>query len=443
MPAVQKPHWNPGASRNCRCSGCRFSGVPRPSIVVTSRPSARNAGVMQLCIGVAVEPHRAGTAIACVATLFDAVMAQRAHECTQTLPGMRLFVERLAVDGVGHAYCPRGEFDPDFFGIVLGQVAAMVGRAVRIAEPDLVGQRVDAVLERVGVGHGIERQAHGMCGARGDGQKQVVGIRTLSRDHEYRRPAHVGQAEPAVRVPLPQCAGRNVDLPKEFARFEDVRVVSGDEIDCGDGAFGARCRLQRVGGLECHGHGDHRPRGQGHADVAAHSGRVPHLERRQEGLAAGGEQRRGSPVGRRGKCIQVPDGAHRADLEPDVTGHQRVPAERHQVDESAQVRLLVGEQPGSARQPGVALAPVAARRLGRPPNDIGNRIDVQVTSPLPTKRGLAQRNRDCGLRVGHPGDQKTEFAELGSSPAPGGDVLNCIGRSERVRRRCAVRTRLR
>ena len=51
MPAVQKPHWKPGASRNCRCIGCRFSGVPRPSIVVTSRPSARNAGVMQLCTG--------------------------------------------------------------------------------------------------------------------------------------------------------------------------------------------------------------------------------------------------------------------------------------------------------------------------------------------------------------------------------------------------------
>ena len=51
MPGVQNPHWKPGASRNCRCSGCMFSGEPRPSTVVTSRPSARNAGVMQLCTG--------------------------------------------------------------------------------------------------------------------------------------------------------------------------------------------------------------------------------------------------------------------------------------------------------------------------------------------------------------------------------------------------------
>ena len=47
-PAVQKPHWKPGASQERRCIGCRSSGVPSPSIVVTSRPSARNAGVMQL-----------------------------------------------------------------------------------------------------------------------------------------------------------------------------------------------------------------------------------------------------------------------------------------------------------------------------------------------------------------------------------------------------------
>ena len=51
IPAVQNPHWNPGASRNRCCIGCRFSGVPSPSMVVTSRPSARKAGVMQLCTG--------------------------------------------------------------------------------------------------------------------------------------------------------------------------------------------------------------------------------------------------------------------------------------------------------------------------------------------------------------------------------------------------------
>ena len=123
--------------------------------------------------------------------------------------------------------------------IVPGQVAAVVGSAVRVVEPHSSGNASMLCCECVGVGHGIERQAHGMGGARGDGQQEVVGVRTLCRDHEDGRPAQVGQGEPAVRVALSQCAGRDVDLPQDFAGLEDVRVVAGDEIDCVDGAFGA------------------------------------------------------------------------------------------------------------------------------------------------------------------------------------------------------------
>ena len=54
----------------------------------------------------AVEPHRARAAIACVATLLDAVTAERADEGPQALAGMRLLVEGLAVDGVGHHQPP-------------------------------------------------------------------------------------------------------------------------------------------------------------------------------------------------------------------------------------------------------------------------------------------------------------------------------------------------
>ena len=112
---------------------------------------------------------------------------------------------------------------------------------------------------------------------------------------------------------------------------------------------------QRVGGLERDGHRDHRSRGQRHADVAADRRGVPHLERRQEGLAAGARtaarlaSRPGATNAYRSRI-----GAHRADLEPGVAGDQRVPAERHQVDQPAQIRLLIGEQPGSAGQPRVA-----------------------------------------------------------------------------------------
>ncbi len=49
MPGVQNPHWNPAASTNRSCTGCRSPGVPSPAAVVTSRPAARNAGRMHEC----------------------------------------------------------------------------------------------------------------------------------------------------------------------------------------------------------------------------------------------------------------------------------------------------------------------------------------------------------------------------------------------------------
>jgi hypothetical protein len=53
IPAVQKPHWNAPASRNFCCSGCSVPSAPAsPWMVVTSCPSARNAGYRHECTGV-------------------------------------------------------------------------------------------------------------------------------------------------------------------------------------------------------------------------------------------------------------------------------------------------------------------------------------------------------------------------------------------------------
>ena len=51
IPAVQKPHWNAWASRNACCIGCSLPSQASPWSVVTSRPSARNAGTRQLWTG--------------------------------------------------------------------------------------------------------------------------------------------------------------------------------------------------------------------------------------------------------------------------------------------------------------------------------------------------------------------------------------------------------
>ena len=75
---------------------------------------------------------------------------------------------------------------------------------------------------------------------------------------------------------------------------------------------------------------------------------------------------------------------------------RRAPAERHQVDESPQFRLLVGEQPGSAREEGVAGTPVCPGRIGWLPDHFGDGVDVQITSLLEFNGLWAPRR--CGPR---------------------------------------------
>ncbi len=66
---MQNPHWNPWASRNASCTGCRVpSARISPSIVVISEPAACTASIRHDADGLAVEQHRAGAADAVLAT---------------------------------------------------------------------------------------------------------------------------------------------------------------------------------------------------------------------------------------------------------------------------------------------------------------------------------------------------------------------------------------
>src|SRR5699024_137586 len=46
-PGVQYPHCNPCSSQNPRCTGCKFSTVPKPSTVISSDPSTWTANKVQ------------------------------------------------------------------------------------------------------------------------------------------------------------------------------------------------------------------------------------------------------------------------------------------------------------------------------------------------------------------------------------------------------------
>lgn len=286
MPAVQKPHWKPAASRNCRCMGRRSSGVPSPSMVVTSRPSARNAGAMQRCAPGPVEPDRTCPAIACVATLLDAEPAQCADEgCAGIARGV----------AAGRTSC-RSPCSPSqsrqlgaqLFGVMLGEMLPVVRGAVRVG--DTSGGMASMLWARVSAS-GIDSKANR--------SRRVVPAVTVSS----RSSVSGVRVATAKIVDRPRCVSVNrrwawrlrsavgdVDLAEHFAWRKHVFVVAGDEIDCGHRAFGPIGGPERVTGLQCDRHRDHRSGRQRHVDVAADRRRIPDLERREEGFATGREK---------------------------------------------------------------------------------------------------------------------------------------------------------
>ena len=89
IPAAQKPHWNAWASRNDCCIGCSLPSQASPWSVVTSRPSARNAGIEATVDRLAIEPDRARTAIPGVTPFFHSKPAKAAQKGSQALAGTR------------------------------------------------------------------------------------------------------------------------------------------------------------------------------------------------------------------------------------------------------------------------------------------------------------------------------------------------------------------
>jgi hypothetical protein len=148
-----------------------------------------------------------------------------------------------------------------------------------------------------------------------------------------------------------------MDAAQQLSRREDVHVVAGDEVDSGHVARRRAARPQRVGALKRDGQRDHRPGRQRHADVSADGGGIPDLERGQECLAALAQQRQCAPFRRAGEPVELRDTAGRCDVEPGGARRERRPTQLLEVDQRIGCDLRLGEQPGAAREPGVAIAP--------------------------------------------------------------------------------------
>jgi hypothetical protein len=82
-------------------------------------------------------------------------------------------------------------------------------------------------------------------------------------------------------------------------------VIAGDKINHAHRARRAIARPEGADAFERSGEGNHRTGGKRHDNVATYGGFVPDFEGGQESAAAFPQQRRGLPVRRRSKVIQL------------------------------------------------------------------------------------------------------------------------------------------
>ncbi len=102
IPAVQKPHWNPCASRKARCIGCNSVAPARAFDGGDGAPPCPEGRGDAAMDRLAVDPDRAGPAISRVAPFLDAEPAELAQEGSQALAGARRVVGRRSVDDETH-----------------------------------------------------------------------------------------------------------------------------------------------------------------------------------------------------------------------------------------------------------------------------------------------------------------------------------------------------
>ena len=183
MPAVQKPHWNACASRNACCIGCSSPSGASPSIVVTSRPSARKAGIRQLWTGMPSS---------------QTVQAPQSPASQPFLTpnkpwSRRNVLQALARRGSAESLLPLTvkfmcrsvrQLGADLLGVVVGQVA-LVGapsRARRRSSPSSGMAASIAWRSSPAVGSAVEAELDRPDGGGGDRQQEVVAGLALRAD---------------------------------------------------------------------------------------------------------------------------------------------------------------------------------------------------------------------------------------------------------------------
>ncbi len=340
-------------------------------MVVTSRPSARNAGTRQLCTGSpSMSTVQAPQSPASQPFLTPNQPSWR-RKVRRHWPAARLRGKFLAVDQIAHRG-GSGQFAADLLGKMQRHVAPPFRqrRGCRRSSRRRESRARCAQRRSCADGSASNESFTGRGVDGGDGEREgaVFGARVpISSAPE--RPSGASEiCRNAVRR-VSASAG-NVIERKQFAGLEHIALRAGDEFGDRHAPLAAVRRPDRADAVERGGERDHRAGRQRHADIAADGRRVPDFEGGEEGAAALADQRRGDPFDRAGEAVELRDGAGGGDVEPVGAGLQRLPAERGEIDQPRQPRLRLGKQPGAAAEPGIAGAPgrqfAASRAAARP-----------------------------------------------------------------------------
>ena len=185
-------------------------------------------------------------------------------------------------------------------------------------------------------------------------------------------------------------------------------MVAGDKFN--DGHFARFCtpRPKRANAFQRCGQRNHRPRRQRHADVSAHRGFVPDLERRQERPATFAEKRSRRPVGWRffDELIELHNFASGGDLQSILRSLKRRPLERLKINEC--VVFICGSEnshvpPASHAKPSSHF--VTASALA------GRRISVIVFKSIDS--GATRKSRSLAKSQAGPQDVKKSLFSRG------------------------------
>ena len=305
-------------------------------MVVTAWPSARNAGIRQLCTGSPSSSTVQAPQSPASQPFLTPKWPSSRRNVRRHCPARGALRKLLAVDLEAHGQQAL-QFGADFLGEPQRHVLAPGRLAMDVVVIEVVG---DALQDRVAQfarrrALPAKRQSNGPRGRCRHRQRQMRRRcrRCRSTAPPSGRPASARSGETpsaasARRAGVSICRSRSPGastlrwLPVTKSATRNLLLAAVGLPD-------------RADAVERRGQRDHRPGRQRHAEIAADGRGLPDLEGGEKGAAALVDQRRGEPFRRAGQRVELRDRAGRGDREPGLGDGQRRPFQIGEIDQPA------------------------------------------------------------------------------------------------------------